>query len=71
MNKKSTGLDWYYSKSFWKLEFQATNSMTTCCLFILPHFNSFEKDPLVFIPKCLYDLSIVKMESPLTAIVSN
>ena len=45
MNKKSTGLDWYYSKSFWKLEFQVTNSKTTCCLFILPDFNSFEKDP--------------------------
>ena len=26
MNEKSTGLDWYYSKSFWKLKFQVTNS---------------------------------------------
>ena len=28
MNKKSTGLDWYYSKSFWKLRIQVTNSKT-------------------------------------------
>ena len=45
MNKKYTDLDWYYSKSFWKLEFQVTNSKTTCCLFILPDFNSFEERP--------------------------
>ena len=41
MNKKSTGLDWYYSKDFWKLEFQVQKTLKQYHNLLFVNFTGF------------------------------